>query len=105
MSKLAIRIRNAILADVTDRRGWGQEWNMFGSDIQRQIRHEHARIIDRILENNPSAIEVTAVAMVNEWLTSDHFLSTNSTSLREKLVALRDAVAAASDRALGRGKR
>ena len=35
---IAVRIRDAILADVTDRRGWRQAWNSFDDDIQDEIK-------------------------------------------------------------------
>jgi hypothetical protein len=34
----ATKICNAILSDVTDRRGWRQEWDMFDADVRREIR-------------------------------------------------------------------
>lgn len=45
MNETAKRIRDAILADVTARRGWRQEWGQFGDDIQREIKAEWLRII------------------------------------------------------------
>lgn len=36
----------AILADVTDRRGWRQEWDMFDEDIQEEIKATWKEILD-----------------------------------------------------------
>lgn len=35
-----------ILADVTDRRGWRQEWDMFDEDIQEEIKASWKKILD-----------------------------------------------------------
>jgi hypothetical protein len=48
--KLAKRIRDKILADVTDRRGWRQEWDGFGDDIQSEIRVAWLAIIKAELD-------------------------------------------------------
>lgn len=53
MKKLAYRIRDAILSDVTDRRGWCQEWDQFGEDIQKEIRKAWTEIIESEL-NRPT---------------------------------------------------
>lgn len=45
MRKLPQRIRDAILADVTDRRGWRQEWHGFDDDVQESIRERWLEII------------------------------------------------------------
>ena len=47
MSKeeLAASIAEAIKLDVTDRRGWRQEWDMFDSDIQEEIITTWQRLI------------------------------------------------------------
>lgn len=45
VSSLAERIRDAILGDVTDRRGWRQEWDGFDNDTQEQIAAEWVRLI------------------------------------------------------------
>lgn len=37
-----------ILADVTDRRGWRQAWDMFDEDIQEEIKVEWKRILDEL---------------------------------------------------------
>lgn len=36
----------AILADVTDRRGWRQAWDMFDDDIQEEIKVRWKEILD-----------------------------------------------------------
>jgi hypothetical protein len=36
--RLAENIVRTILLDVTDRRGWRQEWDGFDRDIQREIK-------------------------------------------------------------------
>jgi hypothetical protein len=43
--KIARKIMRNILADVTDRRGWRQEWDGFDDDIKREIRREWLKII------------------------------------------------------------
>jgi hypothetical protein len=43
--KLADNIVKAILADVTDRRGWRQEWDGFDWDIQIEIKKTWKRLI------------------------------------------------------------
>lgn len=53
MKKLAYRIRDAILADVTDRRGWRQEWNQFGEDVQQEIRKAWLEIIEAEIQVQP----------------------------------------------------
>ena len=50
MKPLAQRIRDAILADVTDRRGWRQEWDGFHDDIQKDIKAAWLAIIKAELE-------------------------------------------------------
>lgn len=50
MSRLAKKIAQAILADVTDRRGWRQEWDGFDDDIQDEIVNTWIRIIDEHLK-------------------------------------------------------
>lgn len=37
-----------ILADVTDRRGWRHEWDMFDEDIQEEIQVTWKRILDEL---------------------------------------------------------
>ena len=37
-------VGDAILADITDRRGWRQEWDQFDDDIQEEIRITLGRI-------------------------------------------------------------
>lgn len=50
VEKVAKKIAQAILADVTDRRGWRQEWDRFDSDIQCEIRETHTDIVRNILK-------------------------------------------------------
>ena len=50
MSDLAKRIRDAILRDVTDRRGWRQEWDAFDEDVREDIRAAWLEIIEAELE-------------------------------------------------------
>ena len=47
MSKeeLAASIAEVIKLDVTDRRGWRQEWDMFDSDIKEEIITTWQRLI------------------------------------------------------------
>jgi len=50
MKKLAHRIRDAILADVTGRRGWRQEWDGFRDDTQAEIRDTWLTLIQAELD-------------------------------------------------------
>lgn len=50
LKPLAKRIRDAILADVTDRRGWRQEWDQFGPDIQKEVKRAWLQLIETELE-------------------------------------------------------
>jgi hypothetical protein len=43
--KIARKIMRGILADITDRRGWRQEWDEFDDDIKREIRRVWLKII------------------------------------------------------------
>lgn len=45
IEKITFVIQKALLADITDRRGWRQEWDMMDADIQHEIKREHRRII------------------------------------------------------------
>lgn len=47
---LAEEIRDAILDDVTDRRGWRQEWDEFDDDVQEEIKDVWLIVINEILE-------------------------------------------------------
>jgi hypothetical protein len=47
----AKRIAAAILADVTDRRGWSQEWDGFDEEIQEEIVVTWEKIIDKHLKD------------------------------------------------------
>ena len=47
---LAERIAWGILADVTDRRGWRQEWEQLSGSIQNEIFTEHVKIVQQLLE-------------------------------------------------------
>ena len=47
---VAEKIRDAILADVTDRRGWRQEWDEFDADIQDEIKRTWLFKIQTILD-------------------------------------------------------
>lgn len=38
LKELATEIRDQILADATDRRGWRQEWGCFDSDVRKELR-------------------------------------------------------------------
>jgi hypothetical protein len=52
--KVAHDIREALLDDITDRRGWRQEWNGFDDDIQEEIK---ATFDDIILSKLPTSEE------------------------------------------------
>ena len=43
-------IVKAILADVTDRRGWKQEWGQFDTDTKREIKATWTALVLRELE-------------------------------------------------------
>jgi hypothetical protein len=45
----AQKIVKAILEDVTDRRGWRQEWDMFDESIQEEIRATWLKEVTKIL--------------------------------------------------------
>jgi hypothetical protein len=47
------RVAVAILSDVTDRRGWRQEWNQFDDDIQCEIVNTWRERIRLALANPP----------------------------------------------------
>jgi hypothetical protein len=56
MKTLAERIRDAILRDVTDRRGWRQEWDGFHDDVQEEIRAAWLLLIEaEIRQQEPKA--------------------------------------------------
>jgi hypothetical protein len=50
MTTLAEEIRDAILDDVTDRRGWRQAWDEFDDDIQQEIKDIWLIVINEVLE-------------------------------------------------------
>jgi hypothetical protein len=50
MTTTAERIRDAILDDVTDRRGWRQEWEGFDDDVQEEVKQSWLDTIESILE-------------------------------------------------------
>lgn len=49
MSDKAKQIVKAILADVTDRRGWRQAWDEFDEDIKQEIQESWEGIVNEIL--------------------------------------------------------
>ena len=49
LDKLATDIMSKILDDVTDRRGWRQEWDRFDNEIKEEIKAEwHKLILDTL---------------------------------------------------------
>jgi hypothetical protein len=50
MPTKAEQIRDAILADVTDRRGWSQEWDQFDADVKEEIRATWLSKIQEVLD-------------------------------------------------------
>lgn len=46
---IVTEIVDGILDDVTDRRGWKQEWGQFDPDIKVEIRATWAKIIRQVL--------------------------------------------------------
>ncbi len=50
LEKLPDAIAKKIEADVTDRRGWRQEWGQFEPSIKKEIRNEWRKIIRREIE-------------------------------------------------------
>jgi hypothetical protein len=49
--KKATRIRDKVLDNITDRRGWRQEWEEFDVDVQQEIESTLYRIILEVLES------------------------------------------------------
>lgn len=49
IDKTANAIVKVILADVTDRRGWRQEWDQFDDGIKREIKETWTAEVKRIL--------------------------------------------------------
>ena len=49
IDELAESIQKAILADVTDRRGWRQEYDQFDGDIKKEIKNKWIKIIKKQL--------------------------------------------------------
>jgi len=45
MVLLARRIQERLLEDITDRRGWRQEWDRMDEDIQEEIIAAHTHLI------------------------------------------------------------
>jgi hypothetical protein len=45
LKKQAQRIMKAILLDVTDRRGWRQEWDHFDADVRAEIKRKWQTLI------------------------------------------------------------
>ena len=45
LDKLATDIMSKILDDVTDRRGWRQEWDRFDNEIKAEIKAEWYKLI------------------------------------------------------------
>ena len=46
------QIMERILADVTDRRGWKQEWEQFDLEIQDEIRQRWKELITEVLNHD-----------------------------------------------------
>jgi hypothetical protein len=57
LKALSRKIMRALLADITDRRGWRQDWDMFDEDVKREIRKTHAAIIEKHLAPALRAIQ------------------------------------------------
>lgn len=53
----ASEVVNKLLADITDRRGWRQAWDMFDDDIKQEIRDAFAEIIQPYLRQPTNASE------------------------------------------------
>ena len=49
MHSISSKIVDAIILDLTDRRGLRQEWYNIDSDTQQEIRSEWERIVDKKL--------------------------------------------------------
>ncbi len=49
--KVATRIVNELLADMSNRRGFGQNWEAIDDDIQRGIKAEWRRLIAVVLRD------------------------------------------------------
>lgn len=48
--KLAQKIMRDLLKDITDRRGWRQQWDQFDEDVKVEIRKTHTDIIEKHLK-------------------------------------------------------
>ena len=48
--KIAQKIMRDLLKDITDRRGWRQQWDQFDDDVKVEIRATHTAIIEKHLE-------------------------------------------------------
>jgi hypothetical protein len=49
LNELAAEVRDQILSDVTNRKGWRQDWDQFDADVRREIRqHWHKMIFNRL---------------------------------------------------------
>ncbi len=62
MKTLERRIRDAILADVTDRRGWRQEWDGFDAEVRKNIKRAWERLIKAELARPPEPPEEAIIA-------------------------------------------
>jgi hypothetical protein len=61
MTTLAEEIRDAILDDVTDRRGWRQAWDEFDDDIQQEIKDIWLIVINEILEERGVPTDIITI--------------------------------------------
>ena len=50
----ATRIMKALIADITDRRGWRQAWDTFDDDVQEEIK---ATFINIIMKEGESCVK------------------------------------------------
>lgn len=47
LALVAVAVADAVISDITDRRGWKQEWDTFDQDVQAEIRSTLEKIIYR----------------------------------------------------------
>lgn len=51
--KVASEIVDAIIEDLSDRRGLGQEWEQVDDEIKKEIKDTWAAIIEEMTRENP----------------------------------------------------
>lgn len=57
LNELAMQIRDQILADATDRRGWRQEWGQFDNDARDEVRETWRKMIFNRLRDHRDGVQ------------------------------------------------